>query len=358
MDIADAWASGTPAHSSTPARWSFAGGSGAAQKRPSPWATGPVAAGGGHAPKLARVQQPGGQAPAATVIDIEAPTTPDLARGDGSFSWIADLTAWVDHVAGGSPASPTEDGEHHLPTAPAAAAGATSTSRGDEERVVAEVRRIRGVGSSNYRRLFELQPSESFDLQVVQTRYRQLMRLLHPDKRSALGEAQAGGREVCDEAIRLAQRALETARQELGGYEADPTRRAQESMRRMQEVQRQQARQALVRQQQAEVGELSCEIDKVLARQLGAAAAGPAGSPLGGAAPSPPPSCSAGAARPAATDATSQQIADLLARMAPSHPVAPPAPPPPTAPRPAAFPHSMSATLRPAWHSSGRHHMA
>merc|ERR1712083_1248710 len=40
------------------------------------------------------------------------------------------------------------------------------------------------------------------------------MKLLHPDKRSACGEIEAGGRESCDEAVRLVQQAWVDAKRD------------------------------------------------------------------------------------------------------------------------------------------------
>merc|ERR1719210_1361227 len=134
----------------------------------------------------------------------------------------------------------------------------------EEEIFAAEVKRIRSVGSWDFRRTLNLDPSESWDLQVVQTRYRHLMRLLHPDKRCKAGEIRAGGRIPCDEAVELVQQALQNAKRELNVTQ-DSSQQAQQSMRRLQEVQRQRARQAMQRQQQAEVGRLVADIDRALA---------------------------------------------------------------------------------------------
>lgn len=251
------------------------------------------------------------------------------ARGDGSFSWVANLSA----LATGAEGAVSDEVGERAVARPLARRGVLKP---EDERFVAEVQRVRCVGvGGDYRRLFNLQPDESFDLPAVQTRYRQMMRLLHPDKRSAESEAQAGGREVCDEAIRLAQSALETAKQELGGYEADPTRRAQEGMRRLQEVQRQLARQAQFRHQQAssvqEVGQLTTEIDRALAEQISRLAPG---------VPAPV------AVPPAAmgSDSKAQKIVDLLAQLAAG---------PPGAAAPKAAPLRMVAPRAPAFQHAG-----
>jgi len=133
------------------------------------------------------------------------------------------------------------------------------------ELLVAEVQRIRAAGvSDDYRRVLDLHPGECWDLPSIQSRYRNLMRLLHPDKRGIAAEARAGGRECCDEAITILQRAVEQAKQEVG-KDLDPRMRVQQDMRRMQEIQRTRARQAMQRHQQPQASSLAADIDRALA---------------------------------------------------------------------------------------------
>lgn len=129
-----------------------------------------------------------------------------------------------------------------------------------EEIVVSEVQRIVSIGKKDYRRVLDLLPSEWKDLQIVQKKYRHLMRLLHPDKRRKDAERRAGGKDRCDLAVRLVQEALAAAKKEspstseLGESEpsasepytvpVDPQSDLKERMRQMQESQRRQARQA------------------------------------------------------------------------------------------------------------------
>merc|ERR1711956_59288 len=135
----------------------------------------------------------------------------------------------------------------------------------EEELLVAEVQRIRAAGiSDDYRRVLDLHPGECWDLSTIQSRYRNLMRLLHPDKRGIAAEALAGGRECCDEAIAILQRAVEQAKQEVG-KDLDPQLRAQQDMRRMQEIQRTRARQAMQRHHQPQATSLAADIDRALA---------------------------------------------------------------------------------------------
>ncbi|CAE7408414.1 unnamed protein product, partial [Symbiodinium sp. CCMP2592] len=93
------------------------------------------------------------------------------------------------------------------------------------------------------------------ELPVVQSRYRQIMRLLHPDKRSAEAEASAGGRVACEEAFQRVQIALEAAKKEIEKG-PDPCNIARQSMRRMQELQRQRTQQAMQRQREDQAGVL------------------------------------------------------------------------------------------------------
>merc|ERR1712187_921672 len=79
------------------------------------------------------------------------------------------------------------------------------------------------------------------------SKYRRLMRLLHPDKRRDEEVSRAGGKERCDAAVHLVQSALQAAKQVA---EDDPRLRLQHSMStRLQEIQKEQARQARHRQQ-------------------------------------------------------------------------------------------------------------
>lgn len=166
-----------------------------------------------------------------------------------------------------------------------------------EEEVVAaqvlrsEVVRIRLCSGTDFRRVLDVPLEESRDLQAVQSRYRQFLLLLHPDKRSQVSETYAGGRVACDEALALVQRAFQTAKRELDTDPERPTS-AQDGMRRMQEVQRERARQAMRRQKSAEVEALSADLEAALAS-----------------------SAATSAAPVASADATSQRIYDLLARM-------------------------------------------
>jgi len=136
----------------------------------------------------------------------------------------------------------------------------------DEDLLIAEVQRIRSAGvSDDYRRVFDLHPGECWDLPTIQSRYRSLMRLLHPDKRGIQAEALAGGRECCDEAIAILQRAVDQAKREVVGKNLDPRLQAQQDMRRMQEIQRTRARQAMQRHYQSQASSLADDIDRALA---------------------------------------------------------------------------------------------
>lgn len=116
---------------------------------------------------------------------------------------------------------------------------------GHDDTFASEVWRITGVGAADYIRLFELQSHECHDLQVIQSKYRRLMRLLHPDKRRQDEEQQAGGKDRCDRAVRLVQEAMAKAKKDV---QPDPEQDLKNEMRRMQEMKRQQARMAMQRQ--------------------------------------------------------------------------------------------------------------
>jgi len=128
---------------------------------------------------------------------------------------------------------------------------------GAAETVAAEVQRIVSIGKKDYRRVLDLQPSEWQDLQVVQSKYRRLMRLLHPDKRRKADEVRAGGKDRCDMAVSLIQEALNSAKREAQPIQIppdppDPQSDLKERMRQMQEAQRRQARMSMQRQRVCE----------------------------------------------------------------------------------------------------------
>lgn len=87
-----------------------------------------------------------------------------------------------------------------------------------DDDLIAEVRRILAAASTNYLAVLGLQGREA-TVQAAQSRYRQLMRLLHPDKRTATGVARAGGREACDLAMGKVQEASKMAEVALSRQE-------------------------------------------------------------------------------------------------------------------------------------------
>eukprot|EP00928_Gymnodinium_smaydae_P054258 TRINITY_DN38065_c0_g1_i1.p1 TRINITY_DN38065_c0_g1~~TRINITY_DN38065_c0_g1_i1.p1 ORF type:complete len:452 (-),score=94.65 TRINITY_DN38065_c0_g1_i1:24-1241(-) len=105
-----------------------------------------------------------------------------------------------------------------------------------------EVRRVLACAPSNYRGILDLSQSEWGDLQAINSRYRRLMRLLHPDKRKDVDVIGAGGKQRCDEAVERVQAALTAAKK---AAQADPRFAAQRAMATsQQEAARQQARRA------------------------------------------------------------------------------------------------------------------
>jgi len=186
------------------------------------------------------------------------------------------------------------------------AAESLASAASPDDAFASEVLRITNAGDMDYRGVLGLQSHEGLDLQSVLSKYRRLMRLLHPDKRREDEVARAGGRERCDEALRLVQQAAASAKKEL--QPAMPQQRpvptsesrpagplfsqhvsqpmssgAEEvhsNLRRVQEVQRQQARQAMQRHQSGpNVESLLEDISQVLGPESAAARRRPAEAP-------------------------------------------------------------------------------
>jgi len=214
-----------------------------------------------HAGLYARQQQEGGPAVGVGYVSAGSSAASTAARAGLSAEELGSHWAAAATAAAGVEAPVASPSPEH--------GSSGGGGRGPVEGVVAEVLRIvRCKSSADYRQVLGLPMHEACDLQAVQSRYRQLMRLLHPDKRRVEDEARAGGRDVCDEAVRRVQRALESARGSSSptasasasaaawGAEAPPRSEAPAlaSLRRMQEIQRQQARQAMQRLREGAVG--------------------------------------------------------------------------------------------------------
>lgn len=146
-----------------------------------------------------------------------------------------------------------------------------------EECFEGEVRRIVACRDGDHVGILGLHTAELTDMQVVQSKYRRLMRLLHPDKRRKEEEARAGGKERCDEAVRRVQKAVEGIKQ--GGVALSMPQEEPEHiqrMRRMQEIQRTQARQAHQRQEVARPREAELDVGSLLGDLSRALGGGPA----------------------------------------------------------------------------------
>lgn len=149
-----------------------------------------------------------------------------------------------------------------------------------DETFASEVWRITGVGIPDYKRVFGLEQSEFDDLQLIQSKYRHLMRLLHPDKRRKDEEARAGGKERCDLAVRLVQEALSKAKKQVQPT-TDSKQDLQEEMRRMQEMQRRRARMAMQRQVPSNDATAPSDVESLLSdisQALGSSGTAPAES--------------------------------------------------------------------------------
>jgi len=145
--------------------------------------------------------------------------------------------------------------------------GRSAATAVEDTGLVAEVARIQRAAGNDFRAILGLGPlGQSLELQFVQSRYRQFMRLLHPDKRNKAAETVAGGKEVCDDAMERVQKALMQAKKEIEAGGPDPTLIAMDSMRRMQEIQRQRARQAMKRQEDKDLGSMMADVDYVLSQ--------------------------------------------------------------------------------------------
>jgi hypothetical protein len=81
------------------------------------------------------------------------------------------------------------------------------------------VRRVVRGSGADFREVLGLEPGTT-DMKTIQSRYRQLMRMLHPDKRTAEEEAMVGGKNVCDEAVAMVQKAMQAAKQDKDGGQA------------------------------------------------------------------------------------------------------------------------------------------
>eukprot|EP00435_Cladocopium_sp_Y103_P065641 s800_g27.t1 len=123
-----------------------------------------------------------------------------------------------------------------------------------------EVARIRAAAVDDYREILGLSQQGDLEVSQVQSRYRQIMRLLHPDKRDASMSAAALA--ACDEAMERVQQALQGLKKEIE-VGPDPSFVARQSMRRMQELQRLRAQQARQRQEEQQMGMLLKDLDQV-----------------------------------------------------------------------------------------------
>jgi len=164
----------------------------------------------------------------------------------------------------------------------------------------AEVSRILHAEPADFRVILGLNPMASLDISAIESQYRRLMLLLHPDKRNHLNEIDAGGRHSCDEAFRLVQDAVHAAKREWQRVKMpDPVHESQKRMLRMQEIQRQQSRNAQQRyQQQSEqalVASLHIDIERAMSSKA---------------------SCQT-APQPQSASATDKEILKLLGQLAP-----------------------------------------
>lgn len=123
-----------------------------------------------------------------------------------------------------------------------------------------QLSRIRTAAVDDHREILGLSQEGDLHLSQVQSSYRQIMRLLHPDKRDA--SMSVADQKACDEAMERVQQALQGLKVEIEKG-PDPSLVARQSMRRMQELQRLRAQQARQRQQEQQMETLLKDLDQV-----------------------------------------------------------------------------------------------
>lgn len=81
----------------------------------------------------------------------------------------------------------------------------------------AEVHRINRASQVDWLQILGMRRGEEVTLQVARSRYRHLMRLLHPDKRQQMAASvvRAGGHQACDQALERVQKANQLAESHL-----------------------------------------------------------------------------------------------------------------------------------------------
>lgn len=111
---------------------------------------------------------------------------------------------WQQQQSSSSSQLPYLGAKHEAPTpgTPPATVSPEEAAR----RVVDEVRRIQAVPARQHARVLEM-PSSQIPGEDYSSKYRRLVKLLHPDKRSVDGQERAGGREVCDAVFNRVQEA-------------------------------------------------------------------------------------------------------------------------------------------------------
>lgn len=94
---------------------------------------------------------------------------------------------------------------------PAVPFARSARERSDED-LVAAVQRINTAMPTDFVRILDIQPGEDVKEKAGKN-FRQLMKLLHPDKRTPMAEERAGGRSACEEAMSRVRTALEVLTQ-------------------------------------------------------------------------------------------------------------------------------------------------
>mmetsp|Transcript_7366 Transcript_7366/g.16088 ORF Transcript_7366/g.16088 Transcript_7366/m.16088 type:complete len:416 (+) Transcript_7366:39-1286(+) len=127
-------------------------------------------------------------------------TSPARAAGAAGMAWLGPLPPAAPATPA-APAAPPQSQERARSVAPAE----------QDELFAKEVQRIHNAHASDWTRILGISRGDEASIQVAKSRYRQSMKLLHPDKRTESGERRAGGKEVCDSAMHKLLEAVDMA---------------------------------------------------------------------------------------------------------------------------------------------------
>lgn len=171
------------------------------------------------------VAPPALPADATAAAAAAAPGDPDSSRGQRPSVAKVRAQAAATPMTAPCPSGHSED-------SPPRRDGESDAAPADaDQKLRDEVQRICLVPEweeGNFCRILDLPDSDPQPtVQTAEKKYRELMRVMHPDKRTAEGERLAGGRTRCEQALHRVQRARERAQARLQDTTAGSPRRAQ-----------------------------------------------------------------------------------------------------------------------------------